>query len=41
MDTMDEDYKKNYYLHYGATPYCVGEVGKLVLLVGARWDMEI
>jgi len=29
MDTMDEDYKKNYYLHYNFPPYCVGEVGRI------------
>ena len=27
IDSMDEDYKKNYYLHYNFAPYCVGEVG--------------
>jgi polyribonucleotide nucleotidyltransferase len=29
IDSMDEDYKKNYYLHYNFPPYCVGEVGRL------------
>ncbi len=29
MDTMDEDYKKNYYLHYNFPPFCVGEVGRI------------
>ena len=27
--SMDEDYKKNYYLHYNFPPYCVGEVGRI------------
>tara|TARA_B100002052_G_scaffold145355_1_gene132798 strand:- start:6559 stop:8715 length:2157 start_codon:yes stop_codon:yes gene_type:complete len=29
VDSMDEDYKKNYYLHYNFPPYCVGEVGRI------------
>lgn len=29
IDNMDEDYKKNYYLHYNFPPYCVGEVGRI------------
>ena len=29
IDSMDEDYKKNYYLHYNFPPYCVGEVGRV------------
>ena len=29
IDIMDEDYKKNYYLHYNFLPYCVGEVGRI------------
>ena len=29
MDSMDEDYKKSYYLHYNFPPYCVGEVGRI------------
>ena len=29
IDSMDEDYKKNYYLHYNFPPYCVGEVGRI------------
>ena len=29
IDAMDEDYKKNYYLHYNFPPYCVGEVGRI------------
>jgi len=29
IDTMGEDYKKNYYLHYNFPPYCVGEVGRI------------
>ena len=31
IDSMDEDYKKNYYLHYNFPPYCVGEVGRIGL----------
>ena len=27
VDSMDEDYKKSYYMHYNFPPYCVGEVG--------------
>ena len=29
IDTMADDYKKNYYLHYNFPPYCVGEVGRI------------
>ena len=29
VDSMDEDYKKSYYLHYNFPPYCVGEVGRI------------
>ena len=29
MDSMDEDYKKSYYMHYNFPPYCVGEVGRI------------
>lgn len=29
IDSMDEDYKKNYMLHYNFPPYCVGEVGRI------------
>ncbi|MBT3300640.1 MAG: polyribonucleotide nucleotidyltransferase [Candidatus Marinimicrobia bacterium] len=29
VDSMDEDYKKNYYLHYNFPPYCVGETGRI------------
>ncbi|MBH10268.1 MAG: polyribonucleotide nucleotidyltransferase [Candidatus Marinimicrobia bacterium] len=29
IDSMDEDYKKNYYLHYNFPPYCVGETGRI------------
>ena len=29
IDSMDDDYKKNYYLHYNFPPYCVGEVGRI------------
>ena len=29
IDTMDEDYKKNFYLHYNFPPYCVGETGRI------------
>ncbi len=29
IDTMGEDYKKNYYLHYNFPPYSVGEVGRI------------
>ena len=29
VDTMDEDYKKNFYLHYNFPPYCVGETGRI------------
>ena len=29
IDSMDEDYKKSYYLHYNFPPYCVGEVGRI------------
>ena len=29
VDSMDDDYKKNYYLHYNFPPYCVGEVGRI------------
>ena len=29
IDSMDEDYKKNYYLHYNFPPYSVGEVGRI------------
>ena len=29
VDTMDEDYKKSYYLHYNFPPYCVGETGRI------------
>ena len=29
IDTMDEDYKKSYYMHYNFPPYCVGEVGRI------------
>ena len=29
IDSMDEDYKKSYYMHYNFPPYCVGEVGRI------------
>lgn len=29
IDTMTDDYKKNYYLHYNFPPYSVGEVGRI------------
>tara|TARA_S200000501_G_scaffold379025_1_gene446717 strand:- start:14270 stop:16429 length:2160 start_codon:yes stop_codon:yes gene_type:complete len=29
IDSMDEDYKKSYYLHYNFPPYCVGETGRI------------
>ncbi len=29
IDSMDEDYKKSYYLHYNFPPYSVGEVGRI------------
>ena len=29
VDSMDEDYKKGYYLHYNFPPYCVGETGRI------------
>ncbi len=29
VDSMDEDYKKSYYMHYNFPPYCVGEVGRI------------
>jgi polyribonucleotide nucleotidyltransferase len=29
VDSMDADYKKNYYLHYNFPPYCVGETGRI------------
>ena len=29
IDNMDEDYKKNFYLHYNFPPYCVGETGRI------------
>jgi polyribonucleotide nucleotidyltransferase len=29
IDSMDEDYKKNFYLHYNFPPYCVGETGRI------------
>jgi len=29
VDSMDEDYKKNFYLHYNFPPYCVGETGRI------------
>ena len=29
VDSMDEDYKKSYYLHYNFPPYSVGEVGRI------------
>ena len=29
MDSMDEDFKKSYYMHYNFPPYCVGEVGRI------------
>ena len=29
IDSMDEDYKKGYYLHYNFPPYCVGETGRI------------
>ena len=29
IDTMDEDYKKKFMLHYNFPPYCVGEVGRI------------
>lgn len=29
IDSMDDDYKKNYMLHYNFPPYCVGEVGRI------------
>ena len=29
IDSMDEDYKKNYYLHYNFPPFSVGEVGRI------------
>jgi polyribonucleotide nucleotidyltransferase len=28
IDSMDDDYKKNFMLHYNFPPYCVGEVGR-------------
>ena len=29
IDSADEDYKKNFYLHYNFPPYCVGETGRI------------
>ena len=29
IDDMDNDYKKNFMLHYNFPPYCVGEVGRI------------
>ena len=29
IDSMDEDFKKAYYMHYNFPPYCVGEVGRI------------
>ena len=29
VDSMDEDYKKSFYLHYNFPPYSVGEVGRI------------
>jgi len=29
IDSMDDDFKKNYMLHYNFPPYCVGEVGRI------------
>ncbi len=29
VDSMDEDFKKAYYMHYNFPPYCVGEVGRI------------
>ena len=29
VDSMDDDYKKSYYLHYNFPPYSVGEVGRI------------
>ena len=29
VDSMDDDYKKGYYLHYNFPPYCVGETGRI------------
>jgi len=29
IDSMDDDYKKNYMLHYNFPPYCVGETGRI------------
>ena len=29
IDTMSDDYKKSYYLHYNFPPYSVGEVGRI------------
>ena len=29
IDSMDEDYKKKFMLHYNFPPYCVGEVGRI------------
>ncbi len=29
IDSMNDDYKKNYMLHYNFPPYCVGEVGRI------------
>ena len=40
MDSMDEDYKKSYYMHYNFPPYCVGEVGRIGLQEEEKLDME-
>ena len=29
IDSMDDDYKKKFMLHYNFPPYCVGEVGRI------------
>lgn len=29
IDSMDEEFKKNFMLHYNFPPYCVGEVGRV------------
>ena len=29
IDSMDDDYKKRFMLHYNFPPYCVGEVGRI------------
>jgi polyribonucleotide nucleotidyltransferase len=41
IDTLEEEYKKRFFLHYNFPPFSVGEAGRMGPPVAENWDMAI